>query len=187
MGQRGRLLHRTAAQRRRRHDVRGPAGPGLAADGLRVPQVRERPAAPRRQSRASTPPPAWWSCARVCTRTGERTRCPTSRRTRSPLQPSRPGRGIPAHHDHGRPRDHLVPFRASPGGVAACDHAQPAGADQPRNGGSLRHRRRRLGVHREPAGQSHREGAGDPHRRPGASSTRSTAGGIPSRTRRRPT
>ena len=33
VGQRGRLLHRAAAQRRRRHHVRGPAGAGLATDG----------------------------------------------------------------------------------------------------------------------------------------------------------
>ena len=39
-------------------------------------------------SPASTPPPAWWSCARVCTRTGARTRCPTSRKTLTPY--SRP-------------------------------------------------------------------------------------------------
>ncbi len=82
-----------------------------------------------------------------------------------PLQPSRPGRRIPAHHDHRRPRDHLVPLRASPGAVAACDHAQPAVQINPETA-AVRHRRRRLGVHREPAGQGHREGAGDPHRRP---------------------
>ena len=49
-----------------------------------------------------------------------------------PLQPARLGRRVPPGHDHRRPRDHVVPLRASPSAVAASHHAQPARADQPR-------------------------------------------------------
>jgi len=87
------------------------------------------------------------------------TPCPTTRNHREPLEYAGAIRGIPAHTHHGRQGPLLLSFRAQAGAVPSQEGIPTPGADAPGDGRSPRHRRRRLGLDRNPRERYSRERA----------------------------